>query len=165
MTADIEDFEQDDLPMEGLDRTPRELEGRDSEQYPDTWTPVSKLPQVPTRPGWRHYFKRVSINGSKDDKNMSIALQEGWRPCKREDYPELSTHMMRYGDGDSTVIEFGGLVLCRMPEELAKQRDSYYEQRALRQVGAVNQRLKSVVNEGGLAIHNRSKSTVSKRPF
>lgn len=158
---------EDDLVQEEMfeiDRTPRILETRVNEQAPMTWRPVSKLPDPPKRPGWRHRYIRRSVRNSDDSVNFTRAMQEGWTPCTPTDYPELVTGFIA-PNGDSSVIEFGGLILCRMPEELALQRDAYYENRARRQIGAVNRRLQSVVDQGGLAIDNKSKTRVSNKPF
>ena len=50
--------------------------------------------------------------------------------------------MFNKGRSIGTGIEFGGLILCRMPVELAKARDKYYKDLSLNQINSINARLR-----------------------
>lgn len=121
-------------------RSTREMETRTAQAAPLTWRPADVLPDPPQRPGWVHRWVRGSSRGELDSVNMARAMREHWRPCSPSDYPEIVEQMPGSSNKDS--IEFGGLILCRMPAEVAKQREEYYKRLSLRQVQSVNARLK-----------------------
>lgn len=79
---------------------------------------------------------------------MARAMQENWRPCAASDYPEI-VEQLTGEDRGRNLIEYGGLVLCRMPEKMAKARDRYFEQKARAQINAVNQRLREQEAQDG----------------
>lgn len=145
-------------------RIARETETREAEERPRTWRPVSRLPEPNPREGWVHYWRRRSLQNDVDTVNISRALQEGWEFCKPEDYPEFGD-VTRHRSEDRNTIEFGGLVLMRMPQEMADARRAYYENRAMRQISGVQTRLNESASSSKLAIHNRSRTEVKKTPF
>lgn len=101
----------------------------------ETYRPPSMLPDPDPRPGWVHRWVRMSLLNAADDQNVWRMRREGWELCKREDYDEYEGMLTR-GDG---VIEIGGLVLCRAPEEKMKARDKYYDdinKRAMQSIDA-----------------------------
>jgi hypothetical protein len=53
-------------------------------------------------------------------QNVSKKTREGWEPVKALDHPEL----MLAGDKNGNV-ELGGLLLCKMPEELVDSRNNF----------------------------------------
>lgn len=89
------------------------------------------LPEPDPIPGWRHKWVRREMMGQTDPRNMSMKLREGWEPVKPEDYPELEL------EGATGVAEVGGLVLCKMPEEEAQEREKYFHQLNRHQVHQV----------------------------
>jgi hypothetical protein len=59
---------------------------------------------------------------------MSGKVRSGWDLVRADEYPEHdypSVNEGRYAG----VIGVGGLVLARIPEELAKQREAYFNQK------------------------------------
>ena len=61
-------------------------------------------------------------------------MREGWEPVKAVDHPEL----MLTGDTKTGNVEIGGLMLCKMPAELTKSRDEYYNRQATQQMESVD---------------------------
>jgi hypothetical protein len=106
-------------------RTPRELETRESELRPTAWRPPETLPEPLPKDGWEHRWIRISMLGTSDPQNISSKLREGYEPCKAADYPELMMHETTEGRFKG-CIEVGGLLLTRIPKEFIKQRDEYY---------------------------------------
>ena len=119
-------------------RTPREIEGRKTEERPtDQWIPQSTLPVPNERPGIVHRWVRTSSLGNSDNTNVSQKFREGWTPVKSEDYPELQV----MSDIDSRFkgnVEIGGLLLCAVSKELMDQRDAYHKQVAQNQIESVD---------------------------
>lgn len=118
-------------------RLARELETRESAQRQKTWTPPSTLPEPEAQPGWVFRWIRTSMMGTADPANTSAKMREGWEPVKAEDQPKL----MMQSDPNSRFkgnIEIGGLLLCKAPEEMMKQRDEYYQRQAESQIKSVD---------------------------
>jgi len=124
-----ENFPWDEQGHEA-ERAPRAAETRHVEQRREAWKPASKLPDPNPREGWVHRWIRVSIFGEVDANNFSQARREGWEPCRPDEYPELQLEMSLNASqfAANGLIEVGGLVLCRMPQEVAAQREAYYEE-------------------------------------
>jgi len=119
-------------------RLSRELEDRKSTQMrQEAWRPPETLPMPNERPGWKHRYIRISMMGQADPSNISSKLREGYEPCKAEDYPELMMHATTEGRFKGG-IEVGGLLLCRIPEEFLKQRESYYANQNKAQMDSVD---------------------------
>lgn len=123
--------------METTKRLSRNLEARDNSTRQRQWKPADLLPEPARQEGWEYKWIRKSILGVSDPTNMSRSLREGWEPCRLEDHPE----MMLAVDGDaknSGLIEVGGLILCKMPEEMFNQRQQYYMDQASGQMESVD---------------------------
>ena len=61
-----------------------------------------------------------------DTKNIASSLREGWELVRADEYPEENWPTMIEGRY-AGVIGQGGLVLARIPEEIALQIDAYYK--------------------------------------
>ena len=96
-------------------------------EKPKVWTPPSSLDAPPAPDGFRHRWIRAESMGQEDTKNMSGKIRSGWELVRAdeypgEDYPQVSEG--RYAG----VIGVGGLLLARIPEEVAKSRELYFKQ-------------------------------------
>jgi hypothetical protein len=117
-----------------MTRTSRDLEDREHETRKEEWNPASTLPQPDPMDGWRFKWVRRLVLGETDIMNMSKRRREGWEPVAKEEQPDLAA----FSDNEA-VIEVGGLVLCKMPEERAEARDRYYADKAEGQLTGLNQ--------------------------
>ena len=93
--------------------------------------------------------------------NTSAKLREGWEPVRASDYPK----MKYFADSDSKSqfkdnIEIGGLLLCKAPEEITKQRTDYYAKQANSQMEAVDNNFMRQ-NDARMPVFNDKRSTVS----
>jgi hypothetical protein len=140
-------------------RLAREVENRESTQRKVQWTPPQTLPSPKEQPGWVFRWIRTSMMGQADPTNTSAKLREGWEPCKAEDHPEL----MLQADPNSRFkgnIEIGGLLLCKAPEELMKQRDDFYQKQAQAQINSVDNNFMRL-NNARMPLFNERKSTTT----
>ena len=107
-------------------KTSRASQTRSKTERPKVWTPPSSLdaPKAPT--GFRHRWVRVETMGFDDTKNLQGKLRSGWELVRADEYPGSEYPVINEGKykGMSGV---GGLVLARIPEEIAKLRDEYYQ--------------------------------------
>ena len=140
-------------------RLDREVENRESTQRTKTWMPPQTLPEPKPQPGWVFRYIRTSIMGTADPSNTSAKLREGWEPVKAEDHPELM-HMADPNSKFKGNVEIGGLLLCKAPEELMRQRDEFYAQQAKAQLQSVDNNFMRL-NDERMPLFSEKKTTVS----
>ena len=101
------------------------------------WTPPSYL-DTPNAPnGYRHRWVRIETLGIADTKNIQGRLRSGYELVRVDEYPNDDFPAIQDGKY-AGVIGHGGLVLTRVPEEIAKQRTDYYMSQAQDQIRAVD---------------------------
>ena len=106
-------------------KTSRASQTREKTSHKKVWTPPSSLDAPPAPDGFRHRWIRVETLGMDDTKNVAGKLREGWELVRSDEYPESNYPTMNTGKY-SGVIGVGGLVLARIPEEIALAREAYY---------------------------------------
>ena len=105
-------------------KTSRASQTRVKAERPKVWTPPSSLDAPPAPDGYRHRWIRAESMGQEDSKNMSGKIRSGWELVRADEYPDSDYPAVETGK-HAGVIGVGGLVLARIPEELAKQREEY----------------------------------------
>ena len=104
---------------------------------PKVWAPPSYL-DTPNAPnGFRHRWVRTEILGFVDTKNIQGRLRSGYELVRSDEYPEEDFPTITDGKY-AGVIGHGGLVLTRIPEEIAKQRTEDYASQAEDQQSAID---------------------------
>ena len=106
-------------------KTPRASQTRTAEKRPTTWTPPSSLDAPPAPDGFRHRWIRTEVLGFDDTKNMTGKIRSGWELVRADEYPGSVYPEIKDGKY-AGVIGVGGLVLARIPEEIAKSREAYF---------------------------------------
>lgn len=103
---------------------------------PETFVPPGILPKVKKEPGYEYRWIRFSDRGSPDNSNVNSRFMEGWKPVDPSEQPEIVQFHKdeRYG----SMIEHGGLVLCKISKEKAQARKDYYKRVTLDQTQAVD---------------------------
>ena len=140
-------------------RAPRSTETRESETRRKPWTPPNHLASPNAPDGYVHRWIRVAMRGEEDKINVHAKLREGWEPVRADEYPDFQSPTVESGKY-AGVIGQGGLILCRMPEETAKERSEYYGLRTREQMTAVDQDLMKEQHPS-MPIHNDRRSRVS----
>ena len=118
-------------------RTPRASQTREKESKPKVWTPPSSLDAPPAPNGFRHRWVRAESLGFNDTKNVSGRLRQGYELVRADEYPDADYPIVEDGKY-AGVIGVGGLLLTRVPEEIAKQRQDYYAKQGMEQVEALD---------------------------
>ena len=108
-------------------KTSRVSQTRVKQEKPKVWAPPSSLDAPPAPVGYRHRWIRAESMGQDDTRNMSGKIRSGWDLVRGDEYPDYDYPTVNDGKY-AGVIGVGGLVLARIPEELAKQREAYYSQ-------------------------------------
>ena len=109
-------------------RTSRASQTRTKSEKKKTWTPPSSLDAPPAPDGYRHRWIRAETMGFNDTKNIAASLREGYELVKADEYPDEDFPTMSEGKY-AGVIGVGGLLLARIPEEVAKSREEYFQQK------------------------------------
>ena len=118
-------------------KTTRASQSRAKDKRPTTWTPPSSLDAPPAPDGYRHRWIRTEVLGFDDTKNMSGKIRSGWELVRADAYPDQTYPSLKDGKY-AGVIGVGGLVLARIPEEVAKAREEYFKKQTQDRDDAVN---------------------------
>ena len=118
-------------------KTSRASQTRAKTEKPKVWTPPSSLDAPPAPDGYRHRWIRAESMGQDDSKNMSGKIRSGWELVRADQYPDQDYPSLKEGKY-AGVIGVGGLVLARIPEEVAKAREEYFKQQTQDRDNAVN---------------------------
>ena len=109
--------------------TSRANQTRSKSERPKVWVPPSSLDAPPAPDGFRYRWIRAESMGFEDSKNIQGRLRSGYELVRAEevenasDYPVLDTGKYK------GVIGVGGLLLAKVPDEIAAQRTAYIKRR------------------------------------
>ena len=118
-------------------RTSRASQTREKTSQKKVWSPPSSLDAPPAPTGFKHRWIRVESMGFNDTKNLQGRLRSGYELVRADEYPDSAFPVVEDGKY-SGVIGVGGLVLARVPEEIAQQRNDYYVKQGQDNVEAVD---------------------------
>ena len=102
----------------------RAAETRTKTERPKEYKPPSSLDAPPAPNGFRHRWIRAESVGFQDSKNIYGRLREGYELVRADEYKDSDYPVVTEGKY-AGVIGVGGLLLARIPEELAQQRVDY----------------------------------------
>ena len=127
------------------------------------WTPPSYLDTPNAPAGFRHRWVRVEILGYVDTKNIQGRLRTGYELVRADEYPEDDYATMPDGKYKG-IIGHGGLVLTRVPEEIARSRSEYFKRLSTEQIEAVDNRLREEQHKSmPIDIDRQSRTTFGGR--
>ena len=144
---------------ETQNRNPRDLVSREKSARM-VYVPPSNLPDPTPEPGYVYRWIATHVMGEAQNINVSNKMREGWEPVKAVDHPEL----MLQGNEKTGNVEIGGLMLCKMPRELAQSRDEYYAKQARAQMESVDNTFMRN-NDPRMPLFSDRKSTSSRGGF
>jgi len=116
--------------------TSRASQTRSNTERPKVWAPPSSLDAPPAPDGFRHRWIRAESLGFQDSKNISGRIRSGYELVRADEYKDSDYPVVAEGKYKG-IIGVGGLVLARVPEEIAKQRTEYFAKQAEGQNEAV----------------------------
>ena len=118
-------------------RTSRASQTREKTTQKKVWSPPSSLDAPPAPAGFTHRWIRAETLGFHDTKNVAGRIRSGYELVRSDEYPDSDYPQVEDGKYKG-VIGVGGLVLARVPEEIAQQRTDYYTKQAQDNVEAVD---------------------------
>ena len=116
--------------------TSRASQTRSKTERPKEWAPPSSLDAPPAPDGFRHRWIRSESLGFQDTKNISGRMRSGYELVRADEYKDSSYPVVQDGKYKG-VIGVGGLLLARVPEEIAQSRADYFAAQAKGQDEAV----------------------------
>jgi len=144
-------------------KTSRASQTREKTQRKKVWTPPSYLDTPNAPAGFRHRWVRVEILGYVDTKNIQGRLRSGYELVRADEYPEDDYAAIPDGKYKG-IIGHGGLVLTRVPEEIARQRSEYFKRLSTEQIEAVDNRLREEQHKSmPINIERQSRTTFGGR--
>ena len=118
-------------------KTSRASQTRAKTAQKTVWTPPSSLDAPPAPDGYRHRWLRAESMGFDDSSNMSAKIRSGFELVRADQYPDTDYPTIQTGKYQG-VIGVGGLLLARIPEEIAKSRQEYFEKQTQDKNDAIN---------------------------
>ena len=115
--------------MEKENKTSRANDTRSKSERPKVWVPPSSLDAPPAPDGFRYRWIRAESVGFPDTKNISSRLREGYELVRAEEVENASDYPVLEEGRYKGVIGVGGLLLAKVPIEIAKQRQDYMTRR------------------------------------
>lgn len=127
-------------PRSDADRTAngRGNDDRRTDERPpiDRWAPSQVLSTPKNTGGVRYRWIAEYVNGEIMTRNVQSALQEGYVRVRITELPDDFIVDEDKGDGYART---GGLLLMKLPDAFAQQRDAYFRQRSREGLKAANQ--------------------------
>ena len=140
-------------------KTSRASQTREKSEKKKVWSPPSSL-DAPTAPdGYRHRWIRAETLGYNDTKNVAASLREGYELVRADEYPDGDFPTLNDGKF-AGVIQVGGLLLARIPEEIALQIEAYYNKQTQDKEEAINNDLMKE-KQSGMRFSNDSQTRVT----
>ena len=118
-------------------KTSRASQTRAKTTKKTVWTPPSSLDAPPAPTGFQHRWIRAESLGFQDTKNIAGRIRSGYELVRSDEYPDSDFPIVEDGKYKG-VIGVGGLLLARVPEEIAQQRSEYYVKQGADNVEAVD---------------------------
>ena len=115
--------------MEKDKKTSRANDTRSKSERPKVWVPPSSLDAPPAPDGFRYRWIRAEVVGFQDTKNVTSRLREGYELVRAEEVENSSDYPVLEEGKYKGVIGVGGLLLAKVPIEIAKQRQDYMTRR------------------------------------
>ena len=97
---------------------------RSKTERPKEYKPPSSLDAPPAPDGFRHRWIRAESMGFNDTKSIHGRLRSGYELVRADEY-DSNTYPSVLDGKYAGVIGVGGLLLARIPEELAQSRVDY----------------------------------------
>jgi len=144
-----------------IDRAARTVTAREKDARRKPWKPPSRLDTPPPPEGYGYRWIRAEVNGFSDKQNVYSSMREGYELVRLEELPEEYRAMLpTVEEGKHAgVVSVGGLLLAKIPNETAEERNAYFRQRARDQMMAVDNEMMRENAHSTMRIENPERSS------
>jgi hypothetical protein len=111
-------------------KTSRANQTRSKTERPKVWVPPSSLDAPPAPDGFRYRWIRAESVGFQDVKNIQGRIRQGYELVRAEEIENASDYPVVEDGKYKGVVGVGGLLLAKVPEEIAQQRQNYMKAKA-----------------------------------
>jgi len=119
-------------------KTSRANQTRSKTERPKVWVPPSSLDAPPAPDGFRYRWIRAESVGFQDVKNIQGRIRQGYELVRAEEIENASDYPVVEDGKYKGVVGVGGLLLAKVPEEIAQQRQEYMRSKAEGMDEAIN---------------------------
>ena len=141
-------------------KTSRADQTRTKSERPKVWVPPSSLDAPPAPDGFRYRWIRAESVGFQDTKNISSRIREGYELVRADEVENASDYPVVDEGRYKGVVGVGGLLLAKVPIEIAKQRQQYMTDRHKQKTEALdNDLMKEQDNRMPINIDRQSRVT------
>jgi hypothetical protein len=119
-------------------KTSRANQTRSKTERPKVWVPPSSLDAPPAPDGFRYRWIRAESVGFQDVKNIKGRIRQGYELVRAEEIENASDYPVVEDGKYKGVVGVGGLLLAKVPEEIAQQRQDYMRSKAEGMDEAIN---------------------------
>ena len=141
-------------------KTSRANQTRSKSERPKVWVPPSSLDAPPAPDGFRYRWIRAESVGFQDTKNVTSRIREGYELVRAEEVQNASDYPVVDEGRYKGVVGVGGLLLAKVPIEIAKQRQQYMTDRHKQKTEALdNDLMKEQDNRMPINIDRQSRVT------
>lgn len=123
-----------------------------------SWKPASVTEVINKEDGYRYRW------ANKNADNLAKKAAEGWETVSGitgDNANPLSSGRINDGKNLSSTQEKHDVILQRIPEDLALERDDYYQSETQRRTAGLTAHVKKEINKGGAPAHGNI--TISSR--
>jgi len=141
-------------------RPPKKISDMDTglKKGRSSWKPASLNEFMNKEEGYRYRMVR------KDAENLAKKKAEGWETVSGLDSSntaQIDPGRIEHGKSLTSTQEGKDWILQRIPEEMALERDEYFNKENQRRVGGLTAHVKKEINKEGAAAHGEI--TISSR--
>jgi len=119
-------------------KTSRADQTRTKSERPKVWVPPSSLDAPPAPDGIRYRWIRAESVGFQDTKNVSSRLREGYELVRADEVENASDYPVVDDGKYKGVVGVGGLLLAKVPIEIAQQRQEYMSNKHKQKTEAID---------------------------
>jgi len=110
--------------------TSRANQTRSKTERPKVWVPPSSLDAPKPPDGFRYRWIRAESMGFDDTKNIQGRLRSGYELVRADEIENATDYPVIDSGKYKGNIGVGGLLLAKVPEEIAQARAAYVKRRA-----------------------------------
>ena len=126
--------------MNNKTRTSRSSQTREKTARRQPWRPPSRLDAPEPPAGYQYRWIRAEVMGQEDKKNVAARMREGYEPVRLEELGDFDAPTIDDG-AMKGVVSVGGLLLAKIPVEIAQERKAYFANQTADQQQAVDNNL------------------------
>jgi len=117
------------MKKEDIKATSRADSSRSKTERPKVWVPPSSLDAPRAPDGFRYRWIRAESVGFEDVKNIQGRIRSGYELVRSDEIENASDYPVIEDGKYKGVVGVGGLLLAKVPEEIAQQRQDYMARR------------------------------------